>query len=289
MANMRDIRRRIKSVKSTAQITRAMELVAASKMKKAQDQAVAGRSYAAMLNNILAGVTAESDDIASPLMEVREGGKTLVLLVTTNRGLCGGLNTNLLKKVHSEVPEDAQFVTVGTKGRRVVAKLQKELIADFEVDDPVPFGDTKILARFLTKQFLDGKVDRVLIAYNHFVNTLTQRPEVTQLLPLSTETLGKAAEETSEGSQGASLEYIYEPSKDDVLEHLLPLFVNFTTYQVVVEARASEHSARMVSMKSATDNAKDMIKDLTLEYNKLRQAAITAELLEITSAAKAME
>jgi len=288
MANMRDIRRRIKSVKNTAQITRAMELVAASKMKKAQDQAVAGRSYAGMLNNVLAGLTEQSEEITSPLMEKRDGTKTLVVLVSTDKGLCGGLNTNLFKKVLDEanVPADAQFVTVGKKGRRLIAKLQKELVADFEVKDPVPFGETKLLARFLTKQFLEGKVDRVLVAYNHFVNTLSQRPTVVPLLPLCPENL---QEVTSKGASPSDQEYIFEPSQDDVFEHLLPLFVNFTTYQLVVKARASEHSARMVAMKSATDNAKGMIKDLTLEYNKLRQAAITAELLEISAAAKAME
>ncbi|QQL43882.1 ATP synthase F1 subunit gamma [Sulfuriroseicoccus oceanibius] len=288
MANMRDIRRRIKSVKNTAQITRAMELVAASKMKKAQDQAVAGRSYAGMLNNVLASLTEQSEEITSPLMEKREGGKTLVVLVSTDKGLCGGLNTNLFKKVLDEanVPADAQFVSVGKKGRRLIAKLQKELVADFEVKDPVPFGETKLLARFLTKQFLEGKVDRVLVAYNHFVNTLSQKPTIVPLLPLCPENL---QEVTSEGATATDQEYIFEPSQDDVFEHLLPLFVNFTTYQLVVEARASEHSARMVAMKSATDNAKGMIKDLTLEYNKLRQAAITAELLEISAAAKAME
>ena len=296
MANMRDIRRRIKSVKNTAQITRAMQMVAASKMKKAQDQALAGRSYADMLNRVLANLKGEAEDVSHPLMTQREEGRTLILLVTTDKGLCGGLNTNLIRKVIKEAPEDAMFVTVGSKGRRSMAKLSKELIADFEVNDPVPFVETKHVSGFVTKQFLEGKVNKVQVAFTNFVNTLTQTPWISTVLPLSAETLAekKPYEGVGKGeiaatdTEGVS-DYLFEPSKGDVFESLLPLYVNFQIYQMIVEARASEHSARMVAMKAATDNAKNMIDDLTLEYNKLRQAVITAELLEITSAAMALE
>lgn len=293
---MRDIRRRIKSVKNTAQITRAMQMVAASKMKKAQDQALAGRSYADMLNRVLANLKGQAEDISHPLMEEREDGRTLVLVVTTDKGLCGGLNTNLLRKVVREAPEDALIVTVGSKGRRSLAKMNRELLADFEVKDPVPFVDTKHVSQFVTKQFLSGKVDRVQVAFTNFVNTMIQTPWIATLLPLSAETLAekmpyegvnKGEVNTSTGDGAA--DYLFEPSKKDVFESLLPLYVNFQVYQMIVESRASEHSARMVAMKAATDNAKKMIDDLTLEYNKLRQAAITSELLEITSAAKALE
>lgn len=297
MANMRDIRRRIKSVKNTAQITKAMQMVAASKMKKAQDQALAGRSYADMLNRVLANLKGQAEDISHPLMEEREGGRTLVLVITTDKGLCGGLNTNLLRKVVREAPEDALIVTVGSKGRRALAKMNRELIADFEVKDPVPFVDTKHVSQFVTKQYLEGKVNRVQVAFTNFVNTMMQTPWIATLLPLSAETLaeklpyegvGKGEEVKSSEGDGVA-DYLFEPSKKVVFESLLPLYVNFQVYQMIVESRASEHSARMVAMKAATDNAKKMIDDLTLEYNKLRQAAITSELLEITSAAKALE
>ncbi len=296
MANMRDIRRRIKSVKNTAQITRAMQMVAASKMKKAQDQALAGRSYADMLNRVLVNLKGDAEDVSHPLMEEREGGRTLVLVVTTDKGLCGGLNTNLLRKVVRESPEDALIVTVGSKGRRALAKLNRELIADFEVKDPVPYVDTKHVSQFIAKQFLEGKVNRVQVAFTNFVNTMTQTPWIATLLPLSAETLAEKMpyEGVGKGEVNATdtsgvADYLFEPSKKVVFESLLPLYVNFQVYQMIVESRASEHSARMVAMKAATDNAKKMIDDLTLEYNKLRQAAITSELLEITSAAKALE
>lgn len=271
-------------------------MVAASKMKKAQDQALAGRSYADMLNRVLANLKGQAEDISHPLMEEREAGRTLVLVVTTDKGLCGGLNTNLLRKVVREAPEDALIVTVGSKGRRALAKLNRELIADFEVKDPVPFVDTKHVSQFITKQFLEGKVDSVQVAFTNFVNTMTQTPWISTLLPLSAETLaekmpyegvGKGEINKTDGDGVA--DYLFEPSKKVVFESLLPLYVNFQVYQMIVESRASEHSARMVAMKAATDNAKSMIDDLTLEYNKLRQAAITSELLEITSAAKALE
>lgn len=298
MANLRDIRRRIKSVKNTAQITKAMELVAAAKMKKAQDQAVAGREYADSLNNVLTNLKENTDEDAHPLLEKREGGKELMLVISTDKGLCGGLNTNLLKKVRATASEDASYITVGKKLRQQIAKVGGNLIADWHIGDPVPFNDAKPIAKFVTEKFLEGDYDKITVAFNNFVSTLTQEPWVSQLLPIEADTLAErrayegvdkdSVHETNK-NEALSLDYMFEPNAEGVLDKLLPLYINFQVYQMLVEARASEHSARMVAMKSATDNAEGMIKDLTLEYNKLRQAAITSELLEITTAMKAME
>jgi F-type H+-transporting ATPase subunit gamma len=281
MANLRDIRRRIKSVKNTAQITRAMQLVAAAKMKKAQDQALAGRDYAKELNGVLQDISEGFSETTHPLLEKREGGRELVLVISTDKGLCGPLNTNLSRKLRDSVSPDAEYVTVGRKLRVMLEKLGKNIIADFSVKDPVPFPDARAIAKLLAKQFLDGKYDKVSIAYTKFVNTLSQTPEVVQLLPVEPPTGYADATDTNE--------YLFEPSTEEVLGAILPLYVNFRVFQALVESRASEHSARMVAMKAATDNAKKFIKELTLEYNKLRQGAITAELLEITTAMKAME
>lgn len=298
MANLRDIRRRIKSVKSTAQITKAMELVAAAKMKKAQNQALAGRGYADKLNKVLVNLKANTEEESHPLLAKREGTKELMLVISTSRGLCGGLNTNLYKKVIASSSPDTEYVTSGKKLRQSLAKTGKEIVADWEVADPVPFNDAKPIAKFLTEKFLSGEYDKISVGFNNFVSTLTQTPWVSQLLPIEAsglaekqeyEGVGKDKIGETEKAEALSTDYEFEPSAEGVLDKLLPLYINFQIYQMLVEARASEHSARMVAMKAATDNAKSMIKDLTLEYNKARQAAITAELLEITTAMKAME
>ncbi len=299
MANLRDIRRRIKSVKNTAQITRAMQLVAAAKMKKAQDQALAGRDYADLLNQVLVNLKENVGEDAHPLLQQREGGKELVLVISTDKGLCGALNTNLGKKIRADVPKGAEIVTVGRKLRTQLAKAGRKMVADFEVKDPVPFSEARPIAKFLTKAFLDGEYSKISVAFSNYITVMRQEPVVVQLLPISAASLGEKQEYEGMGDHATVAEtdrdaalakdYLFEPSSGDVLDALLPLYINFQVYQMLVESRASEHSARMVAMKSATDNAKKFIKELTLEYNKLRQAAITAELLEITTAMKAME
>jgi F-type H+-transporting ATPase subunit gamma len=288
MANLRDIRRRIKSVKSTAQITRAMQLVAAAKMKKAQDQATAGRDYSTQLNSVLADIRQNFHEATHPLLEKREGNRELVLVISTDKGLCGALNTNLGRTMRSIASPDAHFVTVGRKLRIQIEKLGKRLLADFSVKDPVPFAEVRPIAKFLTKQFLDGNYDKISIAYTRFINTLRQEPEVITLLPVEPPTRADSALGDT-GSSHSTDDFLFEPSPAGVLDAILPLYINFQVFQALLEARASEHSARMVAMKAATDNAKKFIKELTLEYNKVRQAAITSELLEITTAMKAME
>ncbi|MBJ7395730.1 MAG: ATP synthase F1 subunit gamma [Akkermansiaceae bacterium] len=281
MANLRDIRRRIKSVKNTAQITRAMQLVAAAKMKKAQDQAMAGRDYSKQLNGVLQDISEGFSDASHALLEKRTGDRELVLIISTDKGLCGAVNTNLARVVRGQTSASADYVTVGRKLRVMMEKLGRNVIADFSVKDPVPFGDARAIATLLSKEFLANNYDKVTVAYTRFVNTMSQQPEVVQLLPV--------VPPTAHGDATHTNDFLFEPSPNDVLSAILPLYINFLVFQALVEARASEHSARMVAMKSATDNAKKFIKELTLEYNKLRQGAITSELLEITTAMKAME
>ena len=288
MANLRDIRRRIKSVKNTAQITRAMQLVAAAKMKKAQDQALAGREYSSHLTQVLVDIRKNFSEESHPLLEKREGNRELVLVISTDKGLCGPLNTNLARKLRAVASPDADYVTVGRKLRVLLEKLGSNIIADFVVKDPVPFAQTRPIAKFLTEQFLLGKYDKVSIAFTNFVNTLRQEPEVVTLLPIR-EQANAEVFGTEATTANSSNDFTFEPNAAEVLAAILPLYVNYEVFQAHVESRASEHSARMVAMKSATDNAKKFIKELTLEYNKLRQGAITAELLEITTAMKAME
>jgi len=281
MANLRDIRRRIKSVKNTAQITRAMQLVAAAKMKKAQDQALAGREYSLKLNGVLQDISESFGEASHALLEKREGSRELVLIISTDKGLCGPINTNLARAIRSQSSPDAHFITVGRKLRLMMEKLGRNVIADFSVKDPEPFADARSIATLLSRHFIEGNYDKVSIAFTRFVNTLSQSPEVVQLLPV--------VPPTDHGDATDTDDFLFEPSPADVLSAILPLYVNFRVFQTLLEARASEHSARMVAMKAATDNAKKFIKELTLEYNKLRQGAITSELLEITTAMKAME
>jgi F-type H+-transporting ATPase subunit gamma len=298
MANLRDIRRRIKSVKNTAQITKAMQLVAASKMKKAQDQAVSGRPYSDLLNKVLVNLKEYTSEEDHPLLKEQEGDRELVVLITTDKGLCGPLNTNLIRLVSENVSKDATFVTIGNKGRQALQRMKRTILADFSVKDPVHFSETKPVSEFVMEKFLSGEFTRVTVAFTNFKNTISQEPLIETLLPISPIDLGRdkgyvgvgrdepAVGEARSADYGG---YIFEPSASGVLDTIVPQYVNYELYQMALESRASEHSARMVSMKAATDNAKEMIKDLTLDYNKQRQAAITAELLEITTAMRALE
>lgn len=293
MPSTRDIRRRIKSVKNTAQITKAMQLVAAAKMKKAQDQAANGRHYAEMMNKILVALKESAEEGIHPYFTEGKGSKTLVLVIATDKGLCGALNTNLLKKlVNTKIEGEVEYVTIGRKASQGLARLRKTLIADFPVKDPAKFAEVRTVGKFIQDKFLTGEYKAVQIAFNNFINTVTQVPSIEQLLPVNPVTLGgkRSFDETSKEVNAAELpQYTFEPGAAVVFETVLPQYVNGTLYQMLLEARASEHSSRMVAMKNATDNAKQMLKDLSLEYNKLRQAAITNELLEITTAKMALE
>ncbi len=291
MPSTRDIRRRIKSVKNTSQITKAMQMVAASKMRKAQQSALSGRPYAKLMNSVLAEVARYSADFTHPLMEKREGNRKALVLVSTDKGLCGGLNSNLMRESAKYPRETTVYVAAGRKGSQFLARTKRKLAAEFTYKDAPLFAEARAISRFARDLFLKGEVDQVDVLFTNFVSTLVQKPEIRTLLPIgqikgiTAEIHGEAGHE--ELSKGAT-EFLFEPNIEEVLGALLPHYLNFQVYQILLEAKASEHSARMVAMKNATDNAKQILKDLTLEYNKLRQANITKELLEITSAAMAM-
>ncbi|HVE15933.1 MAG TPA: ATP synthase F1 subunit gamma [Chthoniobacterales bacterium] len=284
MPSTRDIRRRIKSVKNTAQITKAMQMVAASKMRKAQTLALAGHPYAQLLNRMLVSLHGKVNPTVHPLLEEREVKKELVLVVSTDKGLCGGLNTNLFREISKYDASKTDFVSIGRKGKQFIARTKRNLLADFELADRPSFLEVKSVSKFLVEKFLNKDVDKVTILFSRFVNTLNQEPRAATLLPLAALPVNKDLEEQKD--DGA--QFIFEPDEEKVLDALLPYYIHYGAYQAVLDARASEHSARMVAMKNATDNAKTLVKDLTLEYNKVRQAAITSELLEITTAQMAL-
>ena len=291
MPSTRDIRRRIKSVKNTAQITKAMQMVASSKMRKAQLAALAGRPYATLMNDVLAAVTDGAGDFTHPLLEKRGGKKCALILVSTDKGLCGALNSNLLREAGKLDRETTMYVCAGKKGAQFISRTKRQLSAEFTYKDNPLFAEARAISKFAQDLFLKGEVDRVDVLYTNFINTLTQKPELRQLLPIG-KIEGFDADLAGEGKgtelKRSEVEYLFEPDPTAVLGNLLPHYVNFQVFQFLLEAKASEHSSRMVAMKNATDNAKQLIKDLTLEYNKLRQANITKELLEITTAQMAM-
>ena len=292
MPSTRDIRRRIKSVKNTAQITKAMQMVAASKMRKAQMAALAGRPYAQLMNEVLGALVSGNRDFTHPLLEKREVKKRCVILISTDKGLCGGLNSSLMREA-TKFPPDTSFVTAGRKASQFIARTKRPLVAEFTYKDVPTFAEARAISKFARDLYLKGEADQVDILFTNFVSTLVQKPEARQFLPISKikpvhAGMGADAAPAASAAQNPGGEFVFEPDQEQVLGALLPHSLNFEVYQILLECKASEHSARMVAMKNATDNAKQFIKDLTLEYNKLRQANITKELLEISSAAMAM-
>jgi len=291
MPSPRDIRQRIKSVKNTAQITKAMQMVAASKMRKAQQSALAGRPYASLLNEVLGNVTFHAGDFSHPLMEKREGSRRCVILISTDKGLCGALNSNLMREAAKLDKATTVFITAGRKAAQFIARTKRQLVAEFTYKDAPLFGEARAISRFARDLFLKGEVDRVDVLFTNFVSTLTQKPEVRPFLPvgeIKPVSVGIPHPVEEEKLLHGATEFLFEPGADQVLGALLPHSLNFQIFQILLEAKASEQSARMVAMKNATDNAAQLIKDLTLDYNKLRQSNITKELLEISSAAMAM-
>jgi len=277
MPSTLDLRRRIKSVKNTAQITKAMQMVAAAKMRKAQAAALAGRPYQEMLTRVLAAIKGHVEPSSHELLAVRPVKRELILIFSTDKGLCGPLNTNLFRELAEIDREKTEYAVMGRKAVQFIARTRRNLAADFALKDAVRFADIRPIAKFASDKFISGEVDQVRVLYPKFVNTLTQQSLMRDLLPVPTEELDVQGE-------AAHGEYLFEPDAHGVLEAILPHYISFQLFQMALNARASEHSARMVAMKNATDNAKDLIKDLTLEYNKVRQENITTELLEITTA-----
>jgi F-type H+-transporting ATPase subunit gamma len=282
VASQRDIRRRIGAVRNIRQITRAMQFVAASKLRRAQEATLASRPYSDKIDEVLADLAAVLSGEDHPLLGEREGGKRLLVLITMDRPLAGPLTSNTVRFAAREIIDhggDLAVVTVGRKGRDAMRRAGVPLEAHFaSFGDRPTFADVLPLARLVTDDFLGGEAGRVDIVFPRFVSTLVQRPELVQLLPV------KPAEDT-EGIPGN--QFMFEPSARAVLEQLLPRYVATRLFQAVLEAKASEESSRMVAMKNATENAEELIDDLTLSYNKVRQANITREMIEIASGAQA--
>ncbi|MXV80328.1 MAG: ATP synthase F1 subunit gamma [Chloroflexi bacterium] len=291
MANTREIRRRIRSVENTAKITNAIQLVAASKMRRAQDRALQARPYAEKMQAVLGHLSGVAGDpeTAHPLLERRDVNETTVILITPDRGLCGGLIANLERHTGEIVlgPEaggsgDISMIPVGRKGGDYFQRFGIDFRASFqELGDYPGLAETQPISRIAIDDYTEGKVDRVLLVYASFVNTVSQVPVTVPILPVEP----PASDEESSGET----QYIFEPSPQEVLADLLPRYVDLLVYQAVLEAAASEQSARMVAMRNATDAANDMIADLTLVYNKARQEQITSELLDITGGVEALK
>jgi F-type H+-transporting ATPase subunit gamma len=292
MPSLRDIRRRIRSIRNTAKITKAMELVAASRLRRAQMRVTSARPYADAIRALVAELGAQAPSGAGalhPLLTQRPVSTVGVLLVTPDRGLAGALNTNIIRR-GTEVILDyertdgqtVQIVTVGRKGQDFLARRGRTLLGTFTgIVDRVTYNDVIPIARVIVDSFIAGSIDRALLVYPRFVSTLTQRPEVVQLLPI--EPPDEARQERAQ-----RLDYIFEPDPISILEQLLPRYVEVLIYQAILETAASFFSAQMVAMRNATDNANDLVQSLSLTYNKVRQANITNQVTEIASAAEAM-
>ena len=284
MATIRDIRRRIKSVQSTAKVTKAMEMVAASKMRRAQERTIAARPYAEKMQQVLADLAAQhsSDEEIHPLLVQRPVNRIALIHITPDRGLCGGLVASVNRSAASFILEQqvpVSAVVVGRKGRDFLVRSGQEVRAEFtNLGDRPSVVDLQPIAHIVIDDYANGLIDEVHISYTQFINTVNQRPVLWRLLPI----------EPAAIEPGQNVEYIYEPSPSEVLAQLLPRFVEKELYHVILESIASEQSARMVAMRNATDNAKEVIEDLTLTYNKARQEMITKELLDITGGAVAL-
>lgn len=289
MAGSKEIKAQIASVKNTQKITKAMEMVAASKMRKAQDRMKASRPYADRMRQVIGHLSEATPEYQHPYVQPRDEVKSVgFIIVSTDRGLCGGLNTNLFKKTVTAMQEwqangaDIQLTTIGKKAGTFFKRLGNIVSHVDSLGDAPHLDDILGTVGVMLNDYEAGKIDRLFVVKNDFINTMTQTPEVQQLLPADT----SLTEEESKASH--SWDYVYEPSATELLDGILKRYVESQAYQAVVENVACEMSSRMIAMKAATDNANDMIKDLNLEYNKARQAAITQELSEIVGGAAAV-
>jgi F-type H+-transporting ATPase subunit gamma len=289
MANTRDIRNRIKGVKNTRKITKAMQMVATSKMKRAQESAKCGRHYALLLADVIGSLSNNLQESGQAFFESRPVKHRGILVLSTDKGLCGALNANLFRLVN-ELDASAKFVAVGKRATQYLSRTRRDLLADFTVSDRAPFSEVRKVVEFLLHQYLEENIDTVEVAYTSFVNTLQQEPEIVQLLPFSDletmlATLHARFGSPDDESAKDSREILFEPGREEILAELASLYVKQEIYQLILESQASEHSARMVAMKNATDNAGNLVDDLTLQYNRARQAAITQEIIELSAAA----
>jgi F-type H+-transporting ATPase subunit gamma len=297
MPSTREIRRRIRSIKNISQVTRAMQMVAASKMRRAQEQVLATRPYSEKAWEILTNLAAQrgADEAAHPLLQRRENIHTVgMVLITADKGLCGSYNHNMIQRASHFIDElsyPVELITVGKRGRDAMWRMGRKIIAEYG-DLPAQPGllDVTPIARTAIDGFVSGQFDVVYLAHTDFINTLVQRPAIWQLLPLRPLSLGVTpiSEHRQIVEEPKEIEYIYEPDPRTILDTVLPRFTELQIYQAVLEALASEHSARMVAMRSATENANELLDDLTLTYNRARQEAITTEMLDIAGGAEAL-
>jgi F-type H+-transporting ATPase subunit gamma len=282
MASPRDLRRRIRSIRSTAQITRAMQMVAASKMRRAQLAAVAAQPFSRLLYRIQRSATLRAGDFQHPLLQVRPVRTRAVILIAADKGLCGSLNTNVFRLAAQFPVESTVYITAGRKAAQFVARSRRQLAAEFAYGDTPTFAEARALAAFARDLFLKGEVDQVQVLATRFVNTLTQEPVSMEYLPVGAITsLRVPGDVADEVITEEAVDSVFEPNAEALLAYLLGHYLNIYIYYVMLNAKASEQSARMVSMKNANDSAESLIKELSLEYNKLRQGNITRELLEI--------
>ena len=282
MASSREIRRRIKSIRGTAQITKAMQMVAASKMRKAQEAAVAARPFIRLVYRIQRHALLLAPDFAHPLQEVRPVNRRLILLVSSDKGLCGGLNSNLFRLAGRYNPHSTLFMTAGRKAAQFVARTRRTLVADFPYGDTPRYAEARAMATMARDMFLAAEVDEVVVLATRFVNTLTQQATALEFLPIGEiKGLRIPGSEQDAALMRDVIEFRFEPNVGNILGYLLERYLSILLYIVMLNAKASEQSARMVSMKNATENASALIKELTLRHNKLRQGAITQELLEL--------
>lgn len=296
MAQIREIKKRVKSIENTKKVTHAMELVAAAKMRKAQTAALSSRPYSETLNQIIDEVRQKTNEETHKLLTKKEAPKQMIILIASDRGLAGGLNINLFRELlhlrgetgrsvahlgGENRTSNIQFITVGKKATNFAAKSQNEVMASFESEEKTPLETARILAKMSTEAYISSQVNKVSLLYSHFENTTNQIPKWVQILPI------KFEDQPNEASHPTDL--LFEPNVRKILNNILPHYILTQIYQVLLEAKASEHSARMVAMKNATDAAGDLVDDLTLTYHQARQEAITKELLDIVTAQKAFE
>ena len=282
MNSPRDLRRRIKSIKGTAQITKAMQMVAASKMRKAQQAALAAAPFARMLYRIQRSAVLRLGQFVHPLLEVRPVRKRAVILIAADKGLCGPMNTNVFRMASQLDPATTIFIAAGRKASQFAARTKRQLVAEFAYGDSPTFPEARAIAAFARDLFLKREVDEVRVITTRFVNTLTQEAISIEYLPVGAiRGLKVPGLEPEEVLAADTEEAVFEPDPESVLSYLIGHYLNIYLYYVLLNAKASEQSARMVSMKNATDSAEGLIDALTLEYNKLRQGNITKELLEI--------
>jgi F-type H+-transporting ATPase subunit gamma len=282
MPSLRDIRRRVKSIGSTSQITRAMQMVAASKMRRAQQATLTTRPFGRLLYRIQRQATTHVRDFTHPLLVVREVRKRAVILVGTDKGLCGSLNGNLFRVAAQFDPATTVYIAIGKRAAQFIARTRRQLVAEFTVTESPRFAEARPIAAFARDLFSNGEVDQVYVVTTRFINTMVQEPAVVEFLPIGEiKGLQMPGADLEADLAGDATEVVFEPSAEAVLSYLFGIYLNVFIYRALLEAKASEQSARMVAMTSATDNATALIKDLNLEYNKRRQGSITQEILEI--------